>query len=177
MQLPPSPTRHHLLQKIAAGGALALLLAAVAYFGVRSSNATPDVVFTSLTGEKIALHALRGKVVMVNFWATSCNICIHEMPQMVATYDQYKDQGLDFVAVAMSYDPPNYVLDYAQSRRLPFTVALDPQAELSNAFGHIRGTPTTFVIGRDGKIIQRFQGEPDFTALHRMLEQALAAPV
>jgi peroxiredoxin len=158
-----------------AGAAMAVLLAAVAYLGVTSSNATPDVVFTSLTGEKVALHALRGKVVMVNFWATSCPICVHEMPQMVATYNQYKDRGLDFVAVAMSYDPPNYVLDYTQTRHLPFTVALDPQAELSNAFGHIRGTPTTFVIGRDGKIIERFQGEPDFNALHRILEQALAA--
>ena len=172
----PSSSRRLLLQQATAAFATIAVLAVAAYFGTMSSNAAPDVVFTSLNGQKVALRALRGKVVMVNFWATSCTFCVHEMPQMAATYNQYKDRGLNFVAVAMSYDPPNSVLNYAQTRQLPFTVALDLQGELAHAFGAIDTTPTTFVIGRDGNIIERFRGEPDFTVLHNILEKALATP-
>ena len=135
----------------------------------------PDVVFTSLTGQRISLASLRGKVVMVNFWATSCSTCIKEMPQMVETYDRYKGRGLDFVAVAMSYDPPNYVLNFTETRKLPFTVSLDPQDVLAKSFGDVKLTPTTFLIDQKGNIIKRYVGEPDFTALHQLLDKTLAA--
>ncbi len=147
----------------------------VGYLSMSSQKAAPDVTFTSLSGEKVPMQTLRGKVVMVNFWATSCTTCVHEMPQMVQTYNKYKDKGLDFVAVAMSYDPPNYVLNYAQSRSLPFKVALDTQGELAKSFGDVKLTPTTYVIDKNGKIIKRYVGEPEFTELHQLLEKALAA--
>ena len=170
----PVATRQRLWLKL---GAVAIV-AAVALFGYRSMSAStpaPDVSFVKLDGEKVALKDLRGKVVMVNFWATSCTTCIGEMPQMVATYNKYKDQGLDFVAVAMSYDPPNYVLNYTETRKLPFKVALDTQDVLSKAFGDVKLTPTTFVIGKDGSILKRYVGEPQFSELHQLLEKALAA--
>lgn len=94
---------------------------------------------------------------------------------MVATYNKYKDQGLDFVAVAMQYDPPNYVVNYAQTRQLPFKVALDTDASAARAFGDVQLTPTTFVIDKNGKIIKQYVGEPDFGQLHRLLEKELAA--
>ena len=113
--------------------------------------------------------------VMVNFWATSCTTCVKEMPQMIDTYQRYNARGLDFVAVAMSYDPPNYVINYTDTRKLPFKVALDPQNTLAKAFGDVQMTPTTFVIDKQGKIIKRYLGEPDFVALHKLLDAALAA--
>lgn len=151
---------------------------AVAAFGYLSFTKKPDapqVVFTDLDGQKVALQSLRGKVVMVNFWATSCATCVKEMPQMVQTYNKYKDKGFDFVAVAMSYDPPNYVLNYAQTRNLPFKVALDAQGDIAKSFGDIKLTPTTFVIDKEGKILKRYLGEPDFAEVHQLLEKALAA--
>jgi peroxiredoxin len=150
-------------------------VAAVGYFSLSSKQTAPEVTFTSLTGEKVSMQSLRGKVVMVNFWATSCTTCVKEMPEMVHTYDKYKERGLDFVAVAMSYDPPNYVLNYAETRKLPFKVALDPQGELAKSFGDVKLTPTTFVIDKNGNVIKRYLGEPDFAALHQLLEKALAA--
>jgi peroxiredoxin len=150
-------------------------VAAVGYFSLSNRQTAPDVTFTSLTGEKVSMQSLRGKVVMVNFWATSCVTCVKEMPDMVETYNKYKDRGLDFVAVAMSYDPPNYVLNYAQTRSLPFKVALDTQGELAKSFGDVQLTPTTFVIDKNGNVIKRYLGEPDFAALHQLLEKALAA--
>lgn len=150
-------------------------IAVVGYFSLAAKEAAPNVTFTGLDGEKITSQSLRGKVVMVNFWATSCSTCIKEMPQMVETYNKYKGKGLEFVAVAMSYDPPNYVLNYAQTRKLPFKVALDVQGDLAKAFGDVKLTPTTFVIDKSGNIIKRYVGEPEFDALHRLLEKALAA--
>jgi peroxiredoxin len=150
-------------------------LAAVGYLSLSNTSPAPPVTFSSITGEQVPMQSLRGKVVMVNFWATSCTTCIKEMPAMVETYNKYKDRGLDFVAVAMSYDPANYVLNYAQTRKLPFKVALDTQGEVAKSFGDVQLTPTTFVIDKDGQIIKRYVGEPDFAALHQLLEKALAA--
>ena len=157
-----------------AGLAVVAAIAAFAYFKMSAGNAAPDVSFTRLDGRQVALKDLRGKVVMVNFWATSCTTCVGEMPKMIETYNKYKDQGLDFVAVAMSYDPPNYVLNYTETRKLPFQVALDTQDKLAQAFGDVKLTPTTFVIGKDGNIIKRYVGEPQFSELHQLLEKELA---
>lgn len=155
--------------------AAAFVAAGVGAYAMFSSKPTaPDVAFTSLTGEKLALKDLRGKVVMVNFWATSCTTCVHEMPKMVETYNKYKGRGLEFVAVAMSYDPPNYVANYAQTRGLPFKVALDVDGQLANSFGDVKMTPTTILIDKNGHIIKRYLGEPDFSGLDLLLEQNLA---
>ena len=85
----------------------------------------------------------------------------------------FKDQGLEFVAVAMSYDPPNYVVNYADTRKLPFKVALDTDGSAAKAYGDVSMTPTTFVIAKDGKILKRYLGQPDFPALHKLLDASL----
>ena len=148
-----------------------VLFAALSLFKKESA---PAVSFRTLNGELIALESLRGKVVMVNFWATSCATCVQEMPEMVETYKKYSDRGLEFIAVAMSYDPPNYVLNYAESRQLPFKVALDTDGQAAKSFGDVKLTPTTFVIGKDGAILKRYVGIPEFASMHQLLEKALA---
>ena len=95
---------------------------------------------------------------------------------MARTYERYRERGLEFVAVAMKHDPPNYVIAYAEKNRLPFRVALDPLGELAQAFGDIRFTPTTLIIDKRGRIVSRIQGEPDFARLHKLLEEKLDAP-
>lgn len=152
---------------------LLISLAAAGYFSFFDKQKAPDVTFTDLQGNKLHTQDLRGKVVMVNFWATSCTTCVKEMPKMAETYNKYKDRGLEFVAVAMSYDPPNYVLNYAETRKLPFKVALDTSGELARSFGNVQMTPTTFVIDKQGNIIKRYLGEPDWPALYALLEQSL----
>ena len=156
---------------IGTGVVIALLGAFVAALSPRDS--APSVQFTFLTGEKIALDGLRGKVVLVNFWATDCPGCVTEMPKLVETHEKYKDRGLATVAVAMDYDPPNYVLAYSQKHELPFPVALDPSGKLAKAFNDVKLIPTTFVIGKQGKILQRIVGEPDMAALHALIETEL----
>lgn len=169
----PAPKRSR--AAVAAIGAAVLTIAAIAGFTYLRSTPAPDVTFVSIAGEKISTKDLRGKVVMVNFWATSCTTCVHEMPAMVDTYNKFKDQGLQFVAVAMSYDRPDYVLNFTETRKLPFKVALDSGGDIATQFGKVALTPTTFVIGKDGTIIKRYVGEPDFASLHALLQKALAA--
>jgi peroxiredoxin len=158
---------------------VALLAAATgiaAWLVLFPNTAAPQVQFATLTGEKISTEGLRGKVVLVNFWATDCVACVAEMPKIVATYNKYRDRGFETVAVAMSYDPPNYVLAYAEKNRLPFKVALDPTGSAAKSFGNVEATPTTFVIDRRGKIVARYLGEPDFDKLHALLESKLKEP-
>lgn len=71
------------------------------------------------------MQALRGKVVLVTFWATSCATCVKEMPAITATHERYRSRGYETLAGSMSYDPPVSVVNLAESRRLPFAVAID----------------------------------------------------
>lgn len=154
-------------------GGLAIVGLAVFYL-LRSEVPAPQATFTTLTGQRLALADLKGKVVIVNFWATSCPGCIAEMPDLIRTHNAFHARGLETVAVAMSYDPPAYVLSYAQRNKLPFTVALDLKGEAARVFGDIKLTPTTFVIDKTGNIIQKTVGILDFPKLHTILRKELA---
>ncbi len=149
------------------------LICAAALTGCAREQA-PAVDYVLLNGQKASSRDWNGKVMLVNFWATSCATCVKEMPQIVATHDKFKARGLDTVAVAMSYDPPAFVAKYAETRKLPFGVAIDNTGTVAQAFGSVQMTPTTFLINKHGEIVKRFVGEPDFAALHGLIEQLLA---
>ena len=153
---------------------LALTAGALVWRSVAQEETVPAVSYTLLDGRKGSTEALRGKVFLVNFWATSCTTCVAEMPQLIATYNKFKDRGYDTVAVAMRYDPPAYVARFAELRQLPFGVAIDNTGEIAQRFGDIQLTPTTFLIDKQGKIAKRFVGAPDFPALHRLIDELLA---
>lgn len=137
----------------------------------------PAVTFMTIAGEKFATSDLRGKVVLVNFWATSCVICIKEMPDLIKLHQKYQARGFETVAVAMWYDPPNRVLDYNSRTQLPFKVSFDPVGEVAKAFGDVTMTPTTFVLDKRGNIVARIVGEPDFVKLAALLEAKLAEAI
>ena len=151
-----------------------LAIAGALVYALMEKPAAPAATFTTLEGKPIALNELRGKIVLVNFWATSCPGCVKEMPDLVETYKQYKDRGFEIVAVAMSYDPPNYVANFAKTRQLPFPVALDVNGEHARAFGNVQLTPTSFLIGKDGRIIEEKLGDLDFPKLKALLDKELS---
>ena len=154
---------------------LAAVLGAGAWLRGGGSDQAPQLAFSSLAGEASSMEQLRGKVVLVNFWATSCSGCIKEMPQLVDTHQKYASQGYQTVAVAMSYDPPEFVREYASAHKLPFFVTLDNQGSMAKAFGEIRLTPTSILIDKNGKVVKRYLGEPDFNELHAQIEKLLKA--
>ena len=155
--------------------ASALVLGSAAYLtGCSGAQAAPESTFVLLDGSKQTTADMKGKVTLVNFWATSCVTCVAEMPQLVSTYQKYKAQGYDTVAVAMRYDPPSYVVSYTETRQLPFKVAIDNTGANAKAWGDVQLTPTTFVVNKRGQIVKQFVGEPDFAALHLLIEKLLA---
>lgn len=153
---------------------LVSLTAVVALWGCSSAQTAPDATFVLLDGSKQTTADLKGKVTLVNFWATSCVTCIAEMPQLTATHNKYKTRGYDTLAVAMSYDPPSYVVNYAQTRALPFKVAIDNTGAVAKAWGDVQLTPTTYLVNKRGEIVKQYVGAPDFPALHQLIEKLLA---
>ncbi|MFO1330770.1 MAG: TlpA disulfide reductase family protein [Rubrivivax sp.] len=156
-------------------GCLGLALAVAGLGGCSRLEAPADVAYTLLDGRPGALRDLRGQVVMVNFWATSCAICVAEMPQLVATHRRFDARGLRTLAVAMSYDPPALVARYAEREKLPFGVVIDNTGAVARAFGDVRLTPTGFVLDRQGRVAHQWTGAPDLADLHRRLDRLLAA--
>ncbi len=155
--------------------ASALALASLSVLsGCGGAQAAPESTFVLLNGSKQSTADMKGKVTLVNFWATSCVTCVAEMPQLVSTYDKYKARGYDTLAVAMSYDPPSYVVNYAETRKLPFKVAIDNTGAVAKAWGDVQLTPTTYIVNKRGEIVKRYVGEPDFAALHQLIEKLLA---
>jgi peroxiredoxin len=138
-------------------------------------NSAPQAEYLLIDGTRMSSQALEGKVSLINFWATTCISCVKEMPTLIETHQKFKDRGFETVAVAMSYDQPAWVLNFAQSRQLPFKVALDHTGNIAKVWGDIKLTPTTFIVDRQGRIVKRYVGEPDFQALHQLLDRLLTS--
>jgi len=153
---------------------VAALAAGAGVYAAMGASPAPPATFVLLDGSRKTTEDLKGKVTLVNFWATSCVTCVAEMPRVIATYDKYKDRGYDTLAVAMSYDPPSYVVNFAETRKLPFKVAIDNTGAVAKAWGDVQLTPTTYVVNKRGQIVKRYVGEPDFAELHQLIEKLLA---
>ena len=158
---------------LAAVAALGLGIGALLFMNL-GSTAAPQSSFVLLDGSQKTTASFAGKVTLVNFWATSCVTCVAEMPQLMATYGKYQSKGFDTVAVAMNYDPPSYVVNFAESRKLPFQVAIDNTGEIAKAWGDVTLTPTTYLVNKHGQIVKRYVGAPNFAELHRLIEKLLA---
>ncbi len=153
---------------------LAQLAVVLTLAGCLNSSAAPQTSFTLLDGSSRSTADLKGKVALINFWATSCSTCVAEMPMLVATYEKFHGRGYETIAVAMSYDPPAYVVNFAQTRKLPFPVAIDNTGALATAWGEVKLTPTTFLVNKRGEIVKRFLGKPDFVELHQLIDRLLS---
>lgn len=140
-----------------------------------SSNKAPNVSFTTLEGQQISMADLRGKVVLVKFWATDCTTCVAQMPANINRHDKYNSQGFETIAVAMKHDPENYVRNFTKSRKLPFKVAMDKDGQLAKEFGNVKMTPTAFLIDKKGNILKRYLGNYDEKDFENILTKALAA--
>ncbi len=153
---------------------LFLLGLAAALAGCSTKQAAPESTFVLLDGSSTRTSELKGKVVLVNFWATSCISCVAEMPKLVETHQKFQARGYETLAVAMSYDPPAYVVNFKNSRQLPFKVAIDNTGAVAKAWGEVKLTPTTFLVNKRGEIVKQYVGEPDFAALHQLIDKLLA---
>lgn len=152
------------------------LVAVVGYvwFAPSGMQKAPDLRLVTLQGDELNLQQLRGRPVLVTFWATTCPGCRKEMPHLVELYHDLHPQGLEIVGIAMSYDPPNQVKNLVQQRAIPYTIALDITGDAARAFGDVRLTPTSFLIAPDGRIVKQKIGEMDMKEVRRLIHGMLA---
>lgn len=139
----------------------------------------PDVTFKDLTGKDVSLASLKGKVVVVNFWATWCEPCRVEIPWMIGFQQKYGDKGFTMLGVAMDDEGKSVVEPFVQKTQFDVdghSLAMNYPIVLGNddlaaKFGGLIGLPTTVVISRDGKIHRRFMG----LVSHNELEKEINA--
>ena len=137
------------------------IIASIAYLWMAPSGAqqAPDITLQLIDGKKLKLSTLKGKPVLITFWATSCPGCIKEMPHLIDLYDELHSKGLEIIGIAMPYDRPDYVMEMVRHKKVPYLIAIDLKGEAVQAFGKVSLTPTTFLIDGKGKIVKKKIGE------------------
>lgn len=127
----------------------------------------PDLSLHIINGSKIDLHTLKGKPVLVTFWATTCSTCVKEIPHLVKLYNELGNDVFEIIGIAMPYDPPNLVISMTKKENITFPVALDIQGDATKAFGNVQVTPTSFLIDPQGNIVESSVGEIDIDELRK----------
>jgi peroxiredoxin len=137
-----------------------------------AGRAAPDFELKSIDGKSYKLADLRGKAVLLNFWATWCPPCKIEIPWFIELQKQYANQGLVVVGVAMDDDTnkQKVVADFANQMKIDYPILLGTD-QVADQYGGVDALPTTFFIGRDGKIVRRVMG----LAGHSEFEEAIQA--
>jgi thiol-disulfide isomerase/thioredoxin len=142
---------------------------------------TPDVTFKDLQGKDVRLADLKGRVLVINFWATWCEPCQIEIPWMIGFQEKYADKGFTLLGVAMDDEGKSVVGPYVEKTQFdvdgkkmamnyPIVIGND---DLSSKFGGLIGLPTTVVVGRDGKIHKRFLGLVSHDELEKEIKELL----
>lgn len=154
---------------VVAGLIIALALRRKDFPGVESSRPAPapDFSVKGIDGRTVALSAFRGKVVLVDFWATWCEPCRTEIPAFVSLQKRYGPQGLQIIGISLD-DDPKPVREFYQRFAMNYPVALG-DAELAERFGGILGLPVAFLIDRDGRIRARDAGQTDAAVFEKQI--------
>jgi peroxiredoxin len=161
------------MKKIVWLAGILLLAVALTYLKLHILDQVPNINVTTITGQHIDLQQLRGKPVLVTFWATDCVSCVQEIPDLVGLYNRYHSQGFELIAIAMTYDPPNHVVELSHAMQLPYPITLDITGEYALAFGQVKLTPTTFLIAPDGSIVWQQTGKFALADLQARIESLL----
>lgn len=121
----------------------------------------PDFSLPDLTGRRLSLSTYRGKVVLLDFWATWCDPCREEIPHFVELQNKYRDRGFQILGVSMD-DGPEPVRDFYQRFKMTYPVVMG-NAKTGELYGGVLGLPIAFLIGRDGRIYGKHIGATDIT--------------
>jgi len=160
---------------------LACLLVGVCFAGNAARAAesllhknAPEIVLKDLNGKRVDLHAYRGKVVLLDFWATWCAPCQLEMPRFVAWQTKYRPRGLRIIGISMD-DDPELAREMYKKLRLNYPVMLGNE-KVGELYGGVLGLPVTFLIDSHGVVRAQFQGETDLNAMEVQLKALLLQP-
>jgi cytochrome c biogenesis protein CcmG, thiol:disulfide interchange protein DsbE len=160
--------------RTASGGDLASVLKSLHLVPYRAGMNPPDFSSRTAAGQTVSLAALRGRVVVVNFWASWCLECRREMPAFERLHHDFAERGLAVVAVN-TREADREVGRYAKEFHLSFPLVLDSAGDINRAYGVI-GLPTTFLVGRDGRAVALAVGPRDWSgaAAKKLIAMLLA---
>lgn len=139
-----------------------------------TGNSAPDFTITAIDGKKLSLSDYRGKVVLLDFWATWCTPCRAEIPAFVEMQQKYGPQGFQVIGISMD-DDAKPVKEFAQKFSINYPVAVGDD-KLAQSFGGVMGLPVNFIIDRDGRIVQKFLGATDVSVIEKTATDQLAKP-
>ena len=131
----------------------------------------PDFSLPQLSGQQLHLSDYRGKLVLLDFWATWCDPCREEIPHFVELQDKYRDQGLQIIGISMD-DSPEPVRDFYQRFKMNYPVVMG-DAATGELYGGILGLPIAFLIDRDGRIYSKHVGATDIAVFEREIAPLL----
>ena len=134
---------------------------------------SPAFSLTDLNGRNLELASYKGKVVLLDFWATWCGPCRIEIPGFVGLQDRYREEGLAVIGISLD-DSPEPVREFYREYKMNYPVAMGDE-KVSELFGGILGLPTAFLIGRDGRIYSKHIGATDISVFEEEIKELLAA--
>lgn len=150
-----------------------LLIVGNAYFYfTEEAKQLPEVEFTLLDGKKLKLDELKGKTILLNFWATSCSPCRKEIPGLVDLYKEFSVKGVQIIGVAMAHDRPDQVIAFKQDYNIPYALALDINSEVAKAFD-VEVIPVSILISPRGQIEYRHSGLIDINDMRKRIAAML----
>jgi len=139
---------------------------------VSESDKLPDFTLKTLAGDEVNLRQLEGqKVVVVNFWATWCGPCRHEIPDFNEVYSRYRDRGVEVLGISVDESPETVVPDFLKDNPMTYPVLMG-SSDLIFRYG-VRGLPTTFIIDRAGKITKKIVGMTSANTLETEINKLL----
>jgi peroxiredoxin len=147
--------------------------AASAGKGGLSGMAAPGFSLPDLDGRPLDLAQYRGKVVLLDFWATWCAPCRDEIPHYVQWQDKYGGQGLQVIGISMD-DGPKPVREFYREFKMNYPVAVGTE-QVAQAYGGILGLPVTFLIDRDGRVAAKYTGAVEMTKVEQEFQALLQA--
>jgi cytochrome c biogenesis protein CcmG/thiol:disulfide interchange protein DsbE len=131
----------------------------------------PDFVLYDMEGKSFKLSQLKGKVVLLDFWATWCPFCRKSIPILISLYNEYKDKGLEIVGVALEYDGGKVLKIFAEKEKINYTVLIGNEKVAREYSAY--GVPTRFLINREGQIVERFVGFQNREVLESAIKELL----
>jgi thiol-disulfide isomerase/thioredoxin len=160
------------IRSLFAAALLVLLPAAVIAQDTLTGQAAPALTFKDLAGKEVSLAALKGKVIVVDFWATWCGPCRQEIPGYIEMQKKYEKDGLVIVGVSLDQKGPKVVKKFVEANGMNYTVVMGDDKAV-DAFGGFNSIPTTFLINREGRIVHQKSGAMAHAAYEELVKKAL----